>query len=71
MAGGKKNFFYIVFKNISSIYLTVLDLNLWNLVPWLGIKPEPTALGAQSLSRWTTREVLRTSFYNLDTCFRR
>ena len=30
---------------------------MWNLVPCLGIKPRPSALGAQSLNRWTTREV--------------
>ena len=28
-----------------------------DLVPWPGIKPEPPALGAQRLNRWTTREV--------------
>ena len=27
------------------------------LVPWLGIKPAPPALEAQSLNHWTTREV--------------
>ena len=27
------------------------------LVPWPGIKPRPPALGVQSLSDWTTREV--------------
>ena len=27
------------------------------LVPQPGIKPGPSALGAQSLSHWTTREV--------------
>ena len=26
------------------------------LVPWPGVKPRPPALGAQSLSHWTTRE---------------
>ena len=28
------------------------------LVPLLGIEPVPSALGAWSLSHWTTREVL-------------
>ena len=28
-----------------------------NLVPWPGVEPVPLALGAQSLSHWTTREV--------------
>ena len=34
-----------------------LSCRMWGLVPWLGIEPEPPALGAWSLSHWTTREV--------------
>ena len=30
---------------------------MWNLVPRPGIAPGPHALGAQSLSHWTPREV--------------
>ena len=30
---------------------------MWDLVPWLDIKPGPPALGAWSLNHWTTREV--------------
>ena len=30
---------------------------MWDLVPWSEIKPGPPALGAWSLSHWTTREV--------------
>ena len=30
---------------------------MWNLVPSSGIEPQPPALGAWSLSHWTTREV--------------
>ena len=30
---------------------------MWDLVPWPGIEPGPLALGIQSLSRWTTRQV--------------
>ena len=30
---------------------------MWNLVSWPGIEPRPPALGAWSLSHWTTREV--------------
>ena len=30
---------------------------MWNLIPWSGIEPGPLALGAWSLSHWTTREV--------------
>ena len=31
---------------------------MWDLVSWPGIKPRPHALGVQSLSHWTTKEVL-------------
>ena len=31
---------------------------LWDLIPQPGIKPGPPAMGTQSLSHWTTREVL-------------
>ena len=31
---------------------------MWALVPWPGMEPRPPALGAQSLSHWTTREAL-------------
>ena len=31
---------------------------MWDLVPWAGTDPGPPALGAQSLSHWTPREVL-------------
>ena len=34
-----------------------LGCGLWDLVPWPGFEPGPPALGAQSLSRKTTREV--------------
>ena len=34
-----------------------LSYSIWDLVPWPGIKPRPSALGAQSSSHWTTREV--------------
>ena len=30
---------------------------MWDLVLWSMINPRPSALGAQSLSHWTTREV--------------
>ena len=34
-----------------------LSCSLGDLVPWPRIEPRPPALGAQSLSHWTTREV--------------
>lgn len=41
------------------VYMAMLGFswNMWNLVPGLGIKPRPPALGAQSLKHQTTREV--------------
>ena len=30
---------------------------MWDLVPYLGTEPGPSALGALGLSYWTTREV--------------
>ena len=40
-----------------------LNCSVWDLVPWPGIEPGPPALGAWSLSPWTTREVLRSQFF--------
>ena len=37
----------------------IFSCGMWDLAPWPGIKPRPLALGAWSLSHWTTREVLR------------
>ena len=42
---------------IFSCGLQTLSCNMWYLVPWLGIEPGLPALGAWSLSYWTTREV--------------
>ena len=36
-----------------------------DLVPWPGIKPGPPALGAQSLTHWTTREVPASTLVSL------
>ena len=46
-------------KKISFLYLAVLGLSwgVQNLVPQPGTEPEGPALGVQSLSHWTTREV--------------
>ena len=35
----------------------LLSCSIWDLVPQPGIKPGPPALGVQSLTHWTTREV--------------
>ena len=39
----------------------IFSCSMWDLVPSLEIKPGPPALGAQSLNRWTTREVPKPS----------
>ena len=35
----------------------IFSCSMWDLVPRPGIEPRPPALGARSLSHWTTREV--------------
>ena len=52
----------IIFKIF--IYFAALGLScgMWDLVLGPGIEPWPPALGAQSLSWWTTREVLKIIF---------
>ena len=35
----------------------IFSCGMWDLLPWPGIEPGPPALGARSLSHWTTREV--------------
>ena len=52
---------FFFFFNKSFIYFNLAALGLsccmWDLVPCPGIKPRPPALGVQSPSHWTTREV--------------
>ena len=50
----EKAFFFL---NFTFLLAPGLGCIMWDLVPWAGIKPRPPALGAQSLSYWTTREV--------------
>ena len=47
---------------IFSCGMRTLTCSMWDLVPWPGIEPGPSALGAWSLSHWTTREVSVLSF---------
>ena len=42
---------------------------MWALVPWSGIEPGAPALGARSLSHWTTREVPLHVFSHLGSSF--
>ena len=50
--------------NVINIHL-FFGCATWHL-SWLGIKPMPPALGAQSLNHLTTREVLHGIFLNLN-----
>ena len=43
--------------------MRTLNCCMWDLVPWPGIKPRTLALGAQSFSQWTTREVPQLSTF--------
>ena len=48
----------------STLHCGMWDLfscSIWDLAPWSGIKPGRPALGAQSFSHWTTREVPKPS----------
>ena len=42
---------------IFSCGMKTLSCGMWDPVPWPGTEPWSSALGAQSLSHWTTREV--------------
>ena len=55
------NFILFIYFFKSFIYFNLAALGLsccmWDLAPCPGIEPRPPALGALSLSHWTTREV--------------
>ena len=46
----------------------IFSCDMWDLVPWPGIKPRPHALRAQSLNHWTTREVPPYCMYITTSC---
>ena len=48
---------YVLAVNYKMTATPGLSWGMWDLVPQPGIKPGPPALGAQSLSHWTTTEV--------------
>ena len=57
---------YVLFLKYLFIYLSALGLSfstrdlccsMRDLVPLPGVEPRPPALGARSLSHWTTKEV--------------
>ena len=41
--------------------------HMWDLVPWPESKPRPPALGARSLSHWTTKEVPHLEYFYVYT----
>ena len=47
----------VVAQGIFTCGLQTLRCLMWGLVPWPGSEPRPPALGAQSLSHWSTGEV--------------
>ena len=53
----------VVARRTFGCSMQTLRCSLWDLAPWPEIKPRPLALGAQSLSHWTTKEVPRTHLY--------
>ena len=60
----------LIIRMIFFNYLAALSLScsMWDLVPWPGIKPEPPALGAGSLSPRTAREVPWWRFSEMIIC---
>ena len=48
------SFFYFTFLILAH---GIFSFGTWNLVPQPGTDPRPPALGGQSLSHWTTREI--------------
>ena len=42
---------------VLAVAFGIFSCSVWYLVRWPGIKPQPPALGAWSLSHWTTRKV--------------
>ena len=63
-------FIYFLFLKYLFIWLChvlvaahgIFSCGMWDLVPWPGIEPWAPALGAWSLSHWTTRDVPEITF---------
>ena len=49
----------VVALRIFSCGIRTLSCSMWDLVPWPGVEPGPSALGVRCLRHWTTGEVLR------------
>ena len=48
-------FFWLCWELVAAC--TIFSYSMWDLVPWSGLEPGPPALGTQSLSHWTMRQV--------------
>ena len=46
----------------------IFSCGMWDLDPWSGMKPRLIALGAWSLSHWTTREVHPSQLFHQHLC---
>ena len=50
---------YLFIYLLTVLWLTcpmqTLSCSMWELIPWLGIRPRPPALGTWSVSHWTTK----------------
>ena len=57
----KTIFIYVAAADFSAS-CRILSCGMQDLVPWPGFEPGPPALGAQSPSHWTTREVPKLKF---------
>ena len=54
---GMWDLFLVAARGLLSWRMRTLSCGMRDLVPRPGIEPGPPALGAQSLTHWTTREV--------------
>ena len=68
----KKKFFFVCVCQvlvgacrILSFSMQTLHCRMWDLVPWPQMEPRPPALGTQSLTHWSIREVPGSFFFIL------
>ena len=57
--------YFFLFNTYFYLAMPGLSYSMWDLVPWPRIEPRPLALGAQSLSHWTTGKSLCMHFWNI------
>ena len=64
---GLRSSVFVAACGIFSYSMWTLSCGVWDLVPWPGMEPGASALGAWSFSNWTTREVL-VVFFSFNHC---